>query len=286
MEQKLKELFCSYASKPDNMKQKEFENIMSDKKICDKKEAGKIYNRSCILNNLSFDSFKYALKEIAIKKKTNYEKLVKIILGFSEEDELKELEEKKKEIIKRQENLKKDKNKKSEEKVKEVVQDMCVLGEIMKKEIINEKKNHPEKFINIEEAIKNKEKDESNFCLAVMAKNLENIGITTAVEKEIKNDEESVKASETVLQFIMNGMIDKKKFGLHFDFGDKKNNELLNNISEQEKFHKNLKKNLSKEYNIPEEEIIIANPQKGSYMIQIIFMSDEFNNLNENEFIK
>ena len=286
MEKKLKELFCSYASKPDNMKQKEFENIMSDKKICDKKEAGKIYNRYCILNNLSFDSFKYALKEIAIKKKTNYEKLVKIILGFSEEDELKELEEKKKEIIKRQENLKKDKNKKSEEKVKEVVEDMCVLGEIMKKEIINEKKNHPEKFINIEEAIKNKEKDKSNFCLAVMAKNLEDIGITTAVEREIKNDEESVKASETVLQFIMNGMIDKKKFGLHFDFGDKKNNELLNNISEQEKFHKNLKKNLSKEYNIPEEEIIIANPQKGSYMIQVIFMSDEFNNLNENEFIK
>ena len=106
--------------------------------------------------------------------------------------------------------MKKDKNKKSEEKVKEVVEDMCVLGEIMKKEIINEKKNHPEKFINIEEAIKNKEKDKSNFCLAVMAKNLEDIGITTAVEREIKNDEESVKASETVLQFIMNGMIDKK----------------------------------------------------------------------------
>ena len=43
-----------------------------------------------------------------------------------------------------------------------------------------------------------------------MAKNLEDIEITIAVERDIKNDEESVKASETVLQFIMNGMIDKK----------------------------------------------------------------------------
>ena len=72
MEQKLKELFCSYASNTDNMNQKEFENIMIDKKICEKKEAGKIYNRYCIMNNLSFDSFKYVLKEIEIKKKTNY----------------------------------------------------------------------------------------------------------------------------------------------------------------------------------------------------------------------
>ena len=224
MEQKLKELFNSYASKLDNMKQKDFETFMSDKKICDKKEAGKIYSRYCIMNNLSFDSFQYALKEIAIRKRTSYEKLVKIILNISEEDELKELKEKKKEIIKRQENLKRDENKKAEEKVKEIVQDMCVLGDIMKKEIINEKKNHPEKFISIEEALKNKKKDEGvNFCLAVMAKNLEDIGITTAIEKEINNDAESIKASDTVLQFIMNGMIDKKKFDLHFDFGSKRN---------------------------------------------------------------
>ena len=207
-------------------------------------------------------------------------------MNISEEDELKQLEKKKKEIIKRQENLKRDENKKTEEKVKEIVQDMCVLGDIMKKEIINEKKNHPEKFISIEEALKNKEKDEGNFCLAVMAKNLEDIGITTAIEKEINNDAESIKASDTVLQFIMNGMIDKKKFDLHFDFGSKRNNELLNNLSEQEKFHSNLKKKLSKEYNIPEDEIVVANPQKGSYMIQVIFMSDEFNNMEENEFIK
>ena len=106
MEQKLKELFFFFSSKPDNMKQKEFEKLLDEKKICDKKEAGKIYGRYCIMNNLSFDSFKFSLKEIAIKKQIEEEKIVKIILGISEEEELKEIEEKKKEIIKRQENLK------------------------------------------------------------------------------------------------------------------------------------------------------------------------------------
>ena len=50
-------------------------------------------------------------------------------------------------------------NIKAEEKVKEILKDMCVLGDIMKKEIIKEKKNNPEKFISIEEAIKDEKKD-------------------------------------------------------------------------------------------------------------------------------
>jgi len=150
-------------------------------------------------------------------------------------------------------------NIKPEEKVKEIVKDMCVLGDIMKKEIIKEKKNNPEKFISIEEAIKDEKKDGGvNFCLGVMAQNLESIGITTAIEKEVNNSEESMKASETVLQFIMNGMVDKKKFDLHFDFGPKRNNEILNNKIEQEKFHTELRKNISKGCNIPEDQILFG----------------------------
>ena len=79
----------------------------------------------------------------------------------------------------------------------------------MKKEIINEKNKNPEKFISIEEAAKNE--NDINFCLSVLAQNLENIGITTAIEREANNDEESIKSSEMVIQFIMNGMSTKKK---------------------------------------------------------------------------
>jgi hypothetical protein len=69
-----------------------------------------------------------------------------------------------KEILKRQEALRKENseenkvqsqnqiNIQNEQKVKETIEDMCVMGSIMKEEIIEEKKNNPEKFIPIEEA--------------------------------------------------------------------------------------------------------------------------------------
>ena len=141
-----------------------------------------------------------------------------------EEEEEKERQIKKKEIFKRQLQLRKEQklnqSKKvatNEEKVKEVLEDMCVLGSIMKEEIIEEKQKNPEKFISIEEATKEEKKNDSTFCLGLLAKNLENLGITTAIEKNANQEEESEGASNTVLQFIMNGMIEKKKYNLHFD---------------------------------------------------------------------
>ena len=73
---------------------------------------------------------------------------------------------------------------------------------------------------------------------------------------------------------------------MHFEFGDKRNEELLNNKTEYEKFKNNLKLKLSKDYNIPPEKIIVTLPQKGSLHVQVIFQSDEFNNLNKVDFIK
>ena len=36
------------------------------------------------------------------------------------------------------------------------------------------------------------------------------MGITTAIERNAANDSESQDASNTILQFVMNGMIEKK----------------------------------------------------------------------------
>ena len=43
-----------------------------------------------------------------------------------------------------------------------------------------------------------------------------------------------------------------------------------------------MKLKLSRDYNIPIDKIIITYPQKGSFMVQLIFQSDEFNDLNLN----
>ena len=236
-----------------------------------------------------------ANKKLEEEKKKKEEELKK----KKEEELKKKIEEEEKEKKKKEEEMKKQKEEimsrqkeyrkakfntiiqKKPEKVEEVLEDMCILGSIMKEEIIEEKKNNPEKFITIEEATKEENsKDSQTFCLGVLAQSLENMGITTAIEKNSSNNEESQNSANTVLQFITNGMIEKKKYDLHFDLGDERNNELLNNKQEQEKFNKKLRKKLSIEYNIPEDKIIVTNPQKGSYSVQVIFATDNFNDKN------
>jgi len=54
---------------------------------------------------------------------------------------------------------------------------------------------------------------------------------------------------------------------------EKKNNQLLNDKKERKKFYDSLRKKLSEEYNIKEEDIIITFPRKGIYQVTIIFKS-------------
>ena len=165
-----------------------------------------------------------ANKKLEEEKKKKEEELKK----KKEEELKKKIEEEEKEKKKKEEEMKKQKEEimtrqkeyrkakfntiiqKKPEKVEEVLEDMCILGSIMKEEIIEEKKNNPEKFITIEEATKEENKDSQTFCLGVLAQSLENMGITTAIEKNSSNNEESQNSANTVLQFITNGMIEKK----------------------------------------------------------------------------
>ena len=77
-------------------------------------------------------------------------------------------------------NLKNKGEKTQDEPFKDLVKDMCDIGSLMKQEIIEEKKNNPEKFIPTETALK-ETNNEKIFCLGVLAQNLENLGIVTAI---------------------------------------------------------------------------------------------------------
>ena len=72
---------------------------------------------------------------------------------------------------------------------------------------------------------------------------MESYGIITAIEKNPKQDKESIKKENAFIEYILDGLTEKKKFDFHFDFGEDENNKLLNNKEEQEKFNKKLKKN-------------------------------------------
>ena len=175
-----------------------------------------------------------------------------------------------------------EKEKEKNNQINEVLEDMCTYGNVMKSEIKEEKEKNPDKFVETKTALQLETSDQGLFALGLISQNLESIGVETVIEKEDKEDEQD--SGATCMQFIANGMMEKKKYDLHFEFGEKRNEELLNNEDEYNKFKEKLKLKLSKDFNIPPEKIIVTFPQKGSFHVQVIFQSDEFNSMEINDF--
>ena len=161
----------------------------------------------------------------------------------------------------------------------QLIEDMSIIGTIMKEEILREKKSNPENFYTNEEIINNK-KDEQLYALGIFSKILENQGIVSAIKKN--TNEEEKKAAINNIQFLINGISDKNKYNFHFEFGTEKNIKLLNDDEEKKIFHNKLRKKLSKILEIDEEEIIIIFPRYGTYQVSVIFNSIDFE-LNEEE---
>ena len=237
-------------------------------------------------------------KKSIFSLKEEYEKLyIKLIQAKLEsKDEKERLENMKRELLQRQKKMREELKIKqdstqnnysdfsNEEKINVLLEDMCIYGNIMEKEIQKEKKENPEKFIETNEALKLEKEDPDLFILGLLSNNLEKEGLETVIEKEDHEDKEE--AGITSLQFFTSGLYKKERYDLHFDLGEERNEELLTNKSEYEKFKFNLKLKLSKDYNIPVDKIIVTFPQKGSFHVQVIFQSNDFNNLNEKKFLE
>jgi hypothetical protein len=129
---------------------------------------------------------------------------------------------------------------------------------MMKKEIQEEKLKNPGKFIEIKDALKKENEDQGIFALGLLANILEQNGTEVAIDNDNKEEEKDVDTA--CFQFITNGLGHKTSYGLHFDFGFRKNQQLLNDKNEFEKFKERLKDKLSKDYNIPKNKIIVTCP--------------------------
>ena len=231
---------------------------------------------------------KYKIQtKLELFKEINYITDVIILKEIQEEEEIIEkglnqekakLNNLKKELLKRQ--------KKISHNYNQELEDMCIYGNILKAELKEEKRKNPEKFIEIKKALKSEKNDKESFALGLFAYNLQQKGYEVAIEKDDIKKEEDLDEDATCLQFVINSLDEKKKYELHFDFGEQKNNEFLNNGKKFNELKEKLKIKISKVYKIPKEEIIITYPQKGSLSVQLIFERDEFNNLNLDEFKK
>ncbi len=94
-----------------------------------------------------------------------------------------------------------------ETKRAQLLEDMSVMGTIMKNQILKEKEINPEKFISTEEIIQKESNDSQLYALGIFSKALQDQGMTTAIERnEDESDENAKKIAQTSLQFLVNGM--------------------------------------------------------------------------------
>ena len=148
------------------------------------------------------------IKKMSVNEfiKCNPEKELFVILmdrniNSESEEEKANSEELKEEII---DSIKNNKKEITYEKSKELI---TQYGFDCKKRIEKEKKEkkeHPENFIEIKDALENKDKDEKLYVLGQLGKSLENLGIEVAIDKrEGKNNDDTL----IVNQIISSGML-------------------------------------------------------------------------------
>jgi len=224
---------------------------------------------------------KRKIEEERIRRKIEEERIRKL------EKERKKREIEKNLILKNQKNFRNkipsvSNNDDNNVKVKQTLEDMCNYGNLIKKEIEDDKKNAGNKFIYTKDLKStNYISDPSIFALGLLAQNLESNGVEAVIEKNPNSsDEEAI----TNLQFILNGLNNKKKYILRFDFGENENEKILEKGEEYDGFVDKLKQKLSRDYGVNPDDIIITYPERGSVQVQIIFQSDEFNDLNTRDF--
>jgi len=160
----------------------------------------------------------------------------------------------------------------------EKTQELIVqYGYDSQKRIEKEKKEHPENFIEIEEAIKKKDTDEKLYVLGKLGESLKSMGIEVAIDKtEGNNDDDSL----IVNQFISSGMLQKRRYEIHYEDHDidinKKYEILYNENGEQEKFIKKMKGFLSENIDAPKDDIIIANIREGCVTMDVLFKKGDY----------
>jgi len=177
-------------------------------------------------------------------------------------------------------------SKKDDEEALDItLEHMAVLGSIEKEKIELEKKENPDSFVTVNQCLNSG--DDQFFILGVLATYLENLGISTVIEKaEVTKDDEQQMFANNLLQFLCNGYLSKEKYLLDFKLKPVRIEQLYNSETEAKKFNEFLKKQLSKILNVPENDIIITYYHKNdNFYTAILLFKSNFNQIITKELL-
>ena len=174
----------------------------------------------------------------------------------------------------------------TERNLNELLEDINTFGEILKMIIKKDLKSNPNKYISLDDALK--DSDENGlFVLGLLGKVLEKQGCLVVIEKDKPETEEKMGEIYTSIQFLVNNMYNFKKYIFYFDFGEEKNKELLKNDDKRNFFNNQLRRKLKKLFNLNDSDIIITNPrEESSYQITAIIKKLNYNDYSPEKLLE
>jgi len=173
-------------------------------------------------------------------------------------------------------------------KKKKFIENNIDCSRILKKHIIIEKNKNPDNYINIDETLNDLDKvtegidnNNSEFILSLIGKCASNNGTEIFISKKSSKVFKDIELSSIQSLFSLGT---QKKYELHFDFGEKENEMILNDPKKQEEFLRKYKKILSKELNLKEDDFIFKDIHRGSLgaSLAIIEATDQSENAVKN----
>ena len=153
------------------------------------------------------------------------------------------------------------------------------ISEKLKTYIVNESIKNPDNFINIDETINdidnihNDMNSEENpeFILSILGKCISDFGTQVYISKSKDKKFNDIELA-SIQSFVSLGK--EKKYQIHFDFGEEKNQKILNDALEKENFLQFWKEEIAKELNISKKNIIFTNVHHGSVCVDAMIVNE------------
>ena len=164
--------------------------------------------------------------------------------------------------------------------------DMALLGSLTKDIIVNTIAVRPNSYMTLDEVVQKKNERPEFFVLGILAQYLNQLGIHAVISRSSQISEKYKNLSVTVLQFLFNGLIFKKKYYLSFELPEQRINQLLNYKSEQDNFKNIIISALNIIYGIPQEKIVVSTPIQDKYYKVIVLLNDDNTVLDKQTLMK
>ena len=172
---------------------------------------------------------------------------------------------------------KKEINEEDDDPIDNTLKDMAILASEIKTKIFEDSAKG--KYISTEEALQKYNSDDQLFSLGLLAKYLEILGIETAIEKEnSQTEQKNLDFANILLQFLVNGMINYRKYHLKFKLDKEKRTIIVKNLDEKKKLNRHFKSIFVEKFKIsnPKDVIVVSFSESFNIVILLIIKINNF----------